>query len=220
MASSFVTTLINICEKECDFFGDGARKEYEDSVFTRVGDYWTELAKTPPYASWAGYNGKSGVKFKPSGTVESNKNQPWSAAFISCVMSTAGAGNNFAYAPSHSVYIVKALNEAKKANPTGKFIARRHKLYSPKLGDLIACERQPTKNPNFDTYKDYVAAGKYEAHCDVVTEVHDTHVITVGGNVSNSVKHKRWPLDSKGMIGNTDPTNSTASVICIVEDRL
>ncbi len=218
--SSFVVKLVEVCEGECAFFGDGAKKEYEDSVFRRVGDYWTELAKSPPYGSWAGYTGKSGVQFSPSGNVISNKNQPWSAAFISFVMSKAGAGSKFSYSPSHSVYIVKALEAAQKAGTTEVFIARRHKNYAPKPGDLIACERQPAIDPNFDTYKAYVAGGKYEAHCDVVTEVHDKYLMTIGGNVSNSVTRKKWPLDTNGMIGNFDPQSSTAGVICVIDNRL
>lgn len=220
MTSVFVSNLIKIAEDECVYFEDGTKKEYQETVFGRVGDYWTELAKNPTYASWAGYNGRSGVIFDKNGNVTSNKNQPWSAAFISYAMSTAGAGTDFSYAPSHSVYIVKALNQAKKTKPTEKFIARRHKAYSPKLGDLIACERKPTIDPNFDTYKSYVAAGHYEAHCDIVTEVYDKHVITIGGNVKNSVARKKWPLDGSKMIGNHDPGSSTSGVICIIENWL
>ncbi|KXG87595.1 hypothetical protein ATO67_18280 [Agrobacterium bohemicum] len=135
-------------------------------------------------------------------------------------MSVAGADKKFSYAPSHSVYIVKALEQAKKTKPTEEFIARRHKTYTPKLGDLIACERKPSIDPNFDTYKSYVAAGQYEAHCDIVTEVHDKFVITIGGNVKNSVTRKKWPLDGNKMIGNHDPGSSTSGVICIIENGL
>lgn len=219
MASAFVSKMLQICEQEYAFFGNGTKKEFMDDVYKRVGDYWTELAKHDPYKDWAGYNGKSGVVFA-HGKVVSNNNQPWSAAFISYVMATAGAGNNFAYSPSHSVYIVRALEEAKKSKPAASFVAQRHKLYSPKLGDLIACERRPEVDPNFDTYKAFVAAKKYEAHCDVVTEVHPKHVVTIGGNVSNSVTRKTWPLDAAKMIANHDPLSANASVICIIENGL
>lgn len=218
--SSFSFKLISICEAEYKKFGNGTLKEYEDEVYKRVGHYWLELAKTEQYKSWSGYNGKSGVKFSSSGKILSNKNQPWSAAFISFVMREAGAGSSFSYAPSHSVYIVKALEAAKKATSKELFVARRHKSYSPKLGDLIACERQPKVNPNFDTYKAYASAGKYEAHCDIVTEVHSSHLITIGGNVSNSVSKKKWALDENKMIENFDPKDPTASVICVIENRL
>lgn len=220
MPSAFVSGLINICRHELALFGDGSQKEYENSVYQRVGHYWSELAKTHPYGSWAGYNGKSGVKFNAAGKVMSNNNQPWSAAFISFVMREAGAGTHFSYAPSHSVYIVKALGEAKKAAPNGKFVARRHKEYTPRLGDLIACERLPAEDPNFDTYVTYVGASKYQAHCDVVVDVQDKYVITIGGNVSNSVKTKRWPLDAQKRIGNHDPGAPSSTMICVIENRL
>lgn len=220
MPTQFVSQLIDACEKECDFFENGAHKEYEESVYRRVGDYWARLAENPAYSSWSGYNGRSGVKFTKQGLVDENNNQPWSAAFVSFVMHEAGAGKNFSYAPSHSVYIVKALRAAKNPSPEKKFIARRHKIYSPKLGDLIACERQPNFDPNFDTYEDYAASGKYEAHCDIVVEKTPSAVVTIGGNVSNSVTKKSWALDANGMIQNHDPNSSKAVVICIIENLL
>lgn len=149
---------------------------------------------------------------------DGNRNQPWSAAFISYIMAKAGAGSSFSYAPSHSVYIVKALKEAAKSTTSASFVAQRHAEYVAKVGDLIACERQPSINPNFDTYADYVKQKKYEAHCDIVVDVGRDELFTVGGNVSNSVCKKRWPL-KKGRIGNFDPKHSTAGVVCIIENR-
>ena len=69
---------------------------------------------------------------------------------------------------------------------------------------------------------DYVAAGRYEAHCDVVIGFNDkkTRAITVGGNVGNSVSRKEWPLDENGRIGDRDPTSRDAGVICVIECRL
>jgi hypothetical protein len=147
-----------------------------------------------------------------------NKNQPWSAAFISFVAAMAGAGANFHYGPSHSMYIVDALREAKKPFSTAKFVARRHTDHAPKIGDLIACERRPDTEANFDTYIDFVKAGRFEAHCDFVVgfDAEHKHAITIGGNVSNSVSQKSWPLNAEGRIGSHDPKSATASVICII----
>ncbi|WEK04321.1 MAG: DUF2272 domain-containing protein [Candidatus Devosia phytovorans] len=220
MPSDFVKNLVKICEEECDIFGDGAQKEYMETVYERVGNYWNALSKTPSFEHWATYNGRSEVEFEDNGSVDNSRNQPWSAAFISYVMRKAGAGDHFAYSSSHSTYIVRALKQAQKHTPTSAFIARRHKEYVPKLGDLIACERLKTLSPSFDTYPGYVAENKYQAHCDVVTEVHSDHIATIGGNVSDSVRRKSWPLVGHGMIDNVDPWSPTANVICIIENQL
>ena len=53
----------------------------------------------------------------------------------------------------------------------------------------------------------------------MVVKVTDKEVITIGGNVGNSVKTKCWPLE-KRKIGNIDPLSPSASVICVIECRL
>ena len=117
---------------------------------------------------------------------------------------------------------VFALREAKKATSNAKFIARRHTQYAPKAGDLIACERRSLDDATFDTYIDFVVAGRFEGHCDFVVGFNEakTKIITIGGNLGNSVKEKSWPLNSKGRVGDRDPTSSVAGVVCIIECRL
>jgi|GraSoiStandDraft_53_1057289.scaffolds.fasta_scaffold281745_2 hypothetical protein len=225
--SAFTDEVVRICTEELELFERGKLQEYDKKVYRRVGEYWDALAKIERYKQWKGYNGRSDTKLELDGNgnvlkVVSDDNQPWSAAFISWVVRTAGGGESFQYAPSHSLYIVKALQEAKNSASTAKFIARRHKSYAPRIGDLIACERRKMDDANFDTYIDFVASGRYEAHCDFVIGLNDkkTRAITVGGNVGNSVSQKEWPLDENGRIGDRDPTSKIASVICIIECRL
>lgn len=88
--------------------------------------------------------------------------------------------------------------------------------------DLIACWRLPDADPSFDTYIDYVKPGRYEVHCDLVFgfNASRSQVLTIGGNVSNSVRQKQWPIAENGPIGNIDPTNKDAKVVCIIDCRL
>lgn len=88
--------------------------------------------------------------------------------------------------------------------------------------DLSAFERLPDADPSRDTYIDYVKAGRYEAHCDFVVGFNASRslVLTIGGNVCNSVRQKQWPIDENGPIGNIDPTNKDAKVVCIIDCRL
>lgn len=216
--SKHTDAVVALSEHELNLFGDGSKKEWMEDVYLEVGKYWNKLAENKQYQAWQGYNGRSDIRFDKKGhpIKDGNRNQPWSAAFISYVMALAGAGKEFSYSPSHSVYIVKALKEASKAKSNAAFIARRHADYTPRVGDMIACERQPAFNPNFDTYVDYVKQKKYEAHCDFVVSISGSKLTTIGGNVSNSVKRKTWPL-SKGKIGNFDPLSPSAGVICVIE---
>jgi hypothetical protein len=222
--SAFTDAVVRICREELATFQNGKLKEYDRAVFQRVGDYWNKLAEQPEHKDWKGYNGRSQVALKLDANGDilergENKNQPWSAAFISFVAAMAGAGADFHYSPSHSRYIVDALREASKPFSTAKFVARRHTQYAPKVGDLIACERRQDTDANFDTYIEFVKKDKYEAHCDFVIGFDAQHknAITIGGNVGNSVSQKTWPLNADGHIGDRDPNSPIAKVICIIE---
>ena len=71
----------------------------------------------------------------------------WSAAFISYVMRTAGAGARFPYAPSHYVYI-NVAKEMKLGRTSGwAVVAERLDEYAPVAGDLICYSRgkRPTE---------------------------------------------------------------------------
>jgi hypothetical protein len=226
--TALTDAIVELCNGEAATFKNGALKEYNKAVFQRVGEYWNTLAETPKYKDWKGYNGRSDSVFdldangEVVGVPKVNKNQPWSAAFISWVMRRAGAGSRFAYSSSHSTYIVKALKEAKNAASVEPFIARRHNDYAPKIGDLIACERRKDTDATFDTYIRHVAAGKFEAHCDFVVAIDAgaRTLTTIGGNVSQSVKRKTWPINEQGRIGDHDPESKVARVICVIENRL
>ncbi|MBK8903634.1 MAG: DUF2272 domain-containing protein [Anaerolineaceae bacterium] len=120
---------------------------------------------------------------------------PWSAAFISWVMRHAGAGQDFRYSGAHAVYIA-AARDNRLANNSNPFKAYRISEAAPQLGDLVCRRRQSGV-----TY-DNVRRG-HLTHCDVVTAVKAGRVLTIGGNVSNSVSITPVAIDGNGRI--TDP---------------
>jgi len=217
--TTFTDRVVELCEQEYDFFERGNKKEWMDGAYQRIGEYWNQLATIAKYKKWQGYNGRSDVLFANDGTVKSSKNQPWSAAFISWIAHQAGASKSFRYSPSHSTYVVAALRAAATASKSEKFVARRYGEYKPKVGDLIACERRPDVDPTFDTYVDYVGKGKYEAHCDFVVAVGANRLSVIGGNISDTVTRRDWPISS-GLIQGVDPARPNNNVICIIECRL
>ena len=93
----------------------------------------------------------------------------WSAAFISYVMRTAGAGARFPYAPSHYIYI-NIAKEMKLGRTSGwAMVAERVDEYAPAPGDLI-CFWRESKRPV--TYEK-LPARRFAAHCDIVVALRE-----------------------------------------------
>ncbi|HEU0052751.1 MAG TPA: DUF2272 domain-containing protein [Longimicrobium sp.] len=121
-----------------------------------------------------------------------NREQPWSAAYISFITRRAGY-QRFPFAEAHATYI----NDAIKKRETGKdadYWGFRLNEHRPALGDLVAGWRG--KKVTFDTRP----AGFFASHTDVVVEVRATSIRTLGGNVGNSVKMKTFALDAGGFL--------------------
>jgi hypothetical protein len=112
-------------------------------------------------------------------------NNAWSAAFISYLMRMAGAGDKFKYSQRHSEYIQAAKQNRK--NNIKTFQGFRKNEQPVKVGDLICYPR--TEGVTYDT------GGNYYAHCDLVTEIKPGTAVTIGGNVSDTVKQSNYKLD-------------------------
>lgn len=162
----------------------GATKESASSMRSDLSKYWS-AAGAPDY----GYS------------------QAWSAAFISWLFKSSGAKDKFPYASSHSVYIRQAVANRKSGMLSGGLIGYRKGEYSPKVGDLICYPRQ--SGVSFDS--DYT----YMSHCDLVVDVDKKSgkVITVGGNVSNSVSKTEYDIDQNGRV-------TTPKVHAILRNRI
>lgn len=179
---SRVDQILKIAEAEWDYFGRqtvliendkesmplvGKWEDDGDTWATRVNTYWRSVGKP----RLDGYDCK----------------QPWSAAFISYIMQTAGlSGAEFPPADAHWSYI---RYFAQKGNATSTF--RTHKIaeYAPRPGDLICATRGNAGfTPVYDELDtNSVLMGHTKLHCDIVTSVHGNMVEAIGGNVRNSV---------------------------------
>ena len=119
---------------------------------------------------------------------------PWSAAFISYIMRVAGAGDRFAYAIAHWVYIRWAIkNRLEKRD--FPFKAYRLNEVVPEPGDLVGMARSGS-GADYDN----IQKNSYKTHCDIVTEVNKGEIVTIGGNVGDSVSKTKVPLDKTGHI--------------------
>jgi len=160
-------------------FQRGAGKESVAPFFGFVGEFWHAL--TPPL----NLDGR-------------DTDQPWSAAFISFVVRNAGY-QGFMFSPAHARYIIDAKAKRQSNNANAPFWLFRLNEHKPQVGDLICKRRQP--GITFDN----LPTDGFKSHCDVVVEVRDRTVRTLGGNVSNSVGMTTYSLDANAFVKQEGP---------------
>lgn len=152
---------------------------------------------------------------------------PWSAAFISYLMKTAGfAGAEFAFSDSHSDYVRAALDasaaEAEGREATHAFRACDLATTPPRAGDLLCATRASTSGTS--TFGALVAAlaarpasEAFPMHCDLVVrsdEGGDGGLEAIGGNVLNSVTLSRMTLDARKVLSEEYIAGAQALAAC------
>ena len=178
-ATQFIPTVVQTATAQWEFFGEqtydidghldqNGHKEGEDGFYQRIGRSWLEGTGT------RNIDGR-------------DHEYPWSAAFISWVMKTSGAGSHFRYSTQHSVYISQAIRDHMKGNDVG-FWGWRLNEHRPAVGDLVCWAREA--GVDFDHQK----SGNYAGHCDIVVEVTEDEIFVIGGNVGNSVTRRPLAL--------------------------
>jgi len=167
-------------------------KENENGFFQRIGTYWVQ---------GTGINGRDG-----------RTDIPWSAAFISFVMKTSGAGNRFNYSAQHSVYISRAIHDFQQQNASAGYWGRRLNEAQPKVGDIVCWARQSGID------YDHQHGGDYAGHCDLVVELGAGQVFVIGGNVSNSVTRRPLALDQNGCVAPRSGGGET--IIALMQNRI
>ncbi|MFZ4653790.1 MAG: DUF2272 domain-containing protein [Methylococcaceae bacterium] len=154
-----------------------------DPWSSRVNVYWSSVGKH----SLDGYDCK----------------QPWSAAFISYVMGAAGLSREeFPRSDAHWNYIQYFT----RGNPSAAFLTHKITEYSPKEGDLICATRG---SHGFIPVYDHlntstVLMGHAKLHCDIVVEKKQDVLLTIGGNVRNSVSKTKITLGKNGFLKPTE----------------
>ena len=142
---------------------------------------------------------------------------PWSAVFVTSVIRNAAihlglegvAGGThttideiLTASSAHAVYTLAAYQNRFGTNPRrGTYQAFRPDERTPQVGDIIIQDRQKNLTfPNVVAFNDIpttLADGR-ALHGDIVVEVppDDDFVITIGGNLGNSVRRRKYPLDA------------------------
>ena len=160
------------------------RPDRQPGLWQRVGDYWwfSQDANTRQ-GGWTSRYDEFGREYGGIGPA-------WSAAFISYVMRSAGAGTRFSYSPLHAEYINAA------ARGEGVLRAEPPDSYTPQLGDLICTGRASSRNIRFSD----LPAPSFYGHCDLVVAQQPGQLSVVGGNVSAGVTLKHVPTTATGTL--------------------
>ncbi len=162
-------------------------------MWQRVGEYWFLGQNADhPEAEWTGKHDAQGTEY----AVARSDDFAWSAAFISYVMRTAGAGDRFPYSAEHFVYINAAARQALGRESGWVVTARRPGDYATMLGDLICTGRDRAAHMRFDR----LPARAFPAHCDIVVAVAPGELSVVGGNVDAAVTMKHVPVSADGRL--------------------
>ena len=175
--------------------GPALKPERIPGLWERIGEYWW-IGQDPDEreASWTGKHGSDGSVFDYAG----DSHYAWSAAFISYVMRTAGAGPRFPYSPNHSTYINAAASGATsilRAQPVGSYV--------PQLGDLLCAGRGSGARVR---YAMLPTAYGFPAHCGLVVARVPNQISIVGGNVDDAVTLTHVPVGTDGRLVGPDGT--------------
>jgi Uncharacterized protein conserved in bacteria (DUF2272) len=197
---------VAIAEQEWRLFGqhvddnppDVSRESENDDpqrlpgYWQRIGEYWwLGQDATRRESAWTGMHDESGQEFD----ADRADYYAWSAAFISYVMRTAGAGARFPYSPSHSVYINVAKNMKLGRTSGWVVVAEQVDQYTPTSGDLI-CYWRGRRRITYER----LPARHFPAHCDIVVQRDKNQISVIGGNVDAAVTMKHIPVTADGRL--------------------
>ena len=123
--------------------------------------------------------------------------QPWSAAFISWLMTMAGVpAEDFPPAAAHWVYVSYLIRHAD--SPSSRFMPHTIDTYRPKPGDLICASRGVPAPAWFYPPVQSDLSAPVPLHCDLVINRQGRILQAIGGNVRNAVSESILTLDSDG----------------------
>ena len=126
--------------------------------------------------------------------------QPWSAAFISWLMTMAGVpAEDFPPAAAHWVYVSYLIRHY-AYNPSARFVPHTIASYRPQSGDLICASRGVPATVGLYPSVQSDPSAPVPLHCDLVIGQSGRILQAIGGNVRNAVSESILTLDSDGYL--------------------
>ena len=117
---------------------------------------------------------------------------PWSAAFISWAIESAGVARDlFCPDQRHTIYVERMVERTRRTG--AGFVPHRPNEYTPRVGDLL-CSSREGSGITLDNLN------RGAGHCDIVVEIRAGEVHAIGGNVGDSVSRSIFPLAASGFM--------------------
>lgn len=171
-------------------------------AWQRVVGYWRQSGTLSPMGSQPGASScmaPPGTRYTDSDCRAFLVDNPWSAAFISWVMTRASVPG-FTRSPRHIDYIRAAYQNSgpyRMADPTQE---------KPAPGDLLCYLRDRRETLSYSGLVQSLGSGAvthWKSHCEVVIAANmggDRTLYLIGGNVMNTVAMRKLDLDRSGRI--------------------
>ena len=139
------------------------------------------------------------------------KSGPWSAVFVSSVVRGAAIVQGVEVDPTKPLFIsvkhIEYTKEALRRTPedgrpgvAGTYHAFKPGVRDVAVGDIIVQDRRPRLKETDVTTLSLSMDDTRITHGDIVVEVKTDRVVTIGGNVCNSVRFRNYPVKNKRLV--------------------
>lgn len=127
---------------------------------------------------------------------------PWSAAFLSFALRTAGYDAvDVPAAPAHWMVVDHLMTRAERWPDAAAFVPRPPDSYAPAPGDLLCATRADARGRYASPAERSAEAGRpVPMHCDIVVGRREGVVEAVGGNLGDAVRMSLLPADPSGVL--------------------
>jgi hypothetical protein len=188
---------------------DGPVAEQDPAAFSKVLAYWSAvgwedyiLRNKAAFIAGSAAGLCSGDELAGDGRPAIWGCQPWSAAFISFVMRSAGIDRQeFPPSAGHREYVDALILAGDAFGPRATFLAHEVEDYAPVPGDMICADRAARGRAiaTLAQRRAELGAGR-PMHCDIVMSTAPGEVLAVGGNVAQGVTAVRYRTDAAGRL--------------------
>jgi len=182
-----------------------ALPQEDPRVFHLVQGYWNAVREERP--EWEDHVAAQRA-LRRQGSGEVWRSQPWSAAFVSYLLRSAGVDRaDFAWSAAHRVYLDHAILASQRWGELALYTPLELEAHAPRPGDLVCGDRTRAPEPRLPS----LAARAAELgtprgmHCDLVVASEPGRLVLVGGNLGNAVRMIYLPLEADGRLRRRAP---------------
>lgn len=177
------------------------RKGYEEGdseVFPHLQAYWNAVR-----TDYVGYVRQQRDRHRAGVRTGLWQGEPWSAAFISYVMRSAGIDlDDFEWDAGHRNYVDAAIRSERHFGRDSVFLPHEITDYAPRVGDLVCSDRSLPAEQRIRSLAERTVelGGSRGMHCDIVVQTEPDRIAVIGGNVRDAVTLSYLPVNAQGQL--------------------